>query len=198
MKKDIFAGLSLGFLIGGIIGLSIEHVTGIILGALTSLLAAFFGLKPNKEGVIGNQIIIGTFGITCMISILGGLYIRTNNILSPSIKKDIDIYQQAQFTKDEIKRIILVKKLGLIPNGFNFNEAARSLKDDAVLMSEEHQKIYLCNAPKLDSSLNSIQRSFDYSGYEYQELEHLLTQSISDTNTLKKVLMSVKGIICEN
>ena len=50
MKRDLISGFALGLLVGLLIGLSIAQVTGVILGALTSLLAAFFGLRPDKEG----------------------------------------------------------------------------------------------------------------------------------------------------
>ena len=55
MKRDLISGFALGLLVGLLIGLSIAQVTGIILGALTSLLAAFFGLRPDKEGETGNE-----------------------------------------------------------------------------------------------------------------------------------------------
>jgi len=59
MKRDLISGFALGLLVGLLIGLSIAQVTGIILGALTSLLAAFFGLRPDKEGETGNKVVIG-------------------------------------------------------------------------------------------------------------------------------------------
>ena len=197
MKKDIYAGIALGILVGGIIGLSIAQVTGIILGALTSLLAAFFGLRPNNEGETGNQMIIGTFSIACLFAIFGGLYIRTNNLFSPSLEKDIKLYQEAKFTSDEIKQIILVKKLGLIPKEFSFVPEAKSTNDQTVLMAGD-EGIFLCNDITENSTLTEIKLSFDNSGGKYQKIEQNLSEIISDTTELRNTLLYLKDLICEH
>jgi len=192
LKKDIYAGITLGILVGGVIGLSIAQVTGIILAALASLLTAFFGLRPNKEGEVGNQIIIGTFSIACIIAILGGLYVRSNDSFSPSLQKDISMYQEAKFTPQEIKQIILVKKFGLIPNGFSFNLDAKS-KGSSLMAGEDS----LCKKISNNSNIDDIKSAFNNSGGKYQRVKDDLSILIADNTELKKILLAIKDLICE-
>jgi len=197
MKKNIFAGLGLGLLIGTIIGLSIAQVTGIILGALTSLLAAFFGLRSNKDGEIGNQIIIGTFSISCLLSIFFGLYIRTHNLLSPSLSSEIKEYKNAYFDTAEIKKIILFKELGLIPDGYNFSKEKKQTNRQTALMAGNQGVIDLCNAVDDNSTLKDVKEAFDESGGKYSEIEKRLTLAIADSTELRNTLLFFKKLICE-
>ena len=199
MKKNIFAGLGLGLLIGTIIGLSIAEVTGIILGALTSLLAAFFGLRSNKEGETGNQIIIGTFSIICLFSIFLGLYIRTHNLLSPSLLTEINEFKEASFDAHEIKKIILFKKLGLIPDGYTFSKEGKQSTNSGltVVMAGDNNSIDLCNSIDDKSTLINIKEAFDESGGKYQKIEQQLSLIITDQTELRNTLLFFKKLICE-
>lgn len=104
MKNQIFAGLGLGLLVGFVIGLSSSEVTGIILGALVSLLAAFFGLREKKGDDQVNHFLIGSFGIFCVVGIVIGIYLRAHNFLAPSFKEKYAKYQDLGFLTDEDKR----------------------------------------------------------------------------------------------
>jgi len=197
MKKEIFAGFGLGLLVGTIIGLSIAEVTGIILGALTSLLAAFFGLRGNKEGEAGNQVAIGAFSIVCVLSIFFGLFIRTHNLLSQSLENEIKEYKAANFDTSEIKKIILFKHVGLIPEGYSFSKDAIQSSRNSVLMSGDEGAIYLCDAVNDNSDLDEIKRAFDNSGGKFATIERKLTNVIPDTAKLRSTLIFFKTIICE-
>ena len=195
MKKEIYAGLGLGLLIGFIIGLSIAQVTGIILAALTSLLAAFFGLQNNLEGKTGNKVVIGTFSFTCIISIFFGLYIRTHNLLSPSLESNIVTYKNSKlFDQKEIKEIILFKELGLIPSGFKVKEDKVS-PQSSVLMSGTDTSLNLCYSITNTSSLHDIKDAFIKSGPEYADLEKKISL-IPDSVALRKTLLTLKSCLC--
>lgn len=198
MKKEIYSGISLGLLIGVIIGLSIADVTGIILGSLTSLLAAFFGLRASKDGEIGNKITIGTFSIACVISIFIGLYFRTHNLLTPSLSEEIKELKEASFNDKEIKQIILFKEFGLIPEGSTFTKEAIQTNRNTVLMADERSTLYLCEIVDSTSNLSEIERAFIDTGGEYAEIAHSLKESISDTIALQKVFINLKNILCDN
>jgi hypothetical protein len=197
MKKEIFAGLGLGVLIGTIIGLSIAEVTGIILGALTSLLAAFFGLRSEKNGETGNQVRIGTFSFTCLLSIFMGLFIRSHNLLSPSLENEINDYRMAFFDTSEIKKIILFKQFGLIPQELSFSKEAARLNRNSVLMASETKSLFLCNDIDANSSLDDIRKSFDNTSSKLSELEKTLSNQLRDTVILRNILLSVKNALCE-
>lgn len=197
MKKDIFAGIGLGLLVGGIIGLSIAEVTGLILGALTSILTAFFGLRPTKEGETGNKIIIGAFSLICLLAILGGMFLRTNNAFSPSLEEEINSYKNADFTVEEIKNILMVKKFGLVPHEYQFIAEAKTISDQTVLMADETEQLYLCASLTANSDLNDIKDAFRDSGGKYAAMYKKLDTIIDDDAELKATLLYLKELICE-
>lgn len=198
MKKDIVAGIGLGLLIGTIIGLSIAQTTGIVLGALTALLAAFFGLKPKKENEsLGNKTIIGSFSVACTVFIIIGLYVRANRILSPSLEQEVIYYQKAGFSSKEIKKIILIKQLGIIPDGVQFNLEAKTYSEASVLMSDNQNSLKLCESIKDDSSLEEIKEAYTYSGIKHQQLEIKLSKAIASDEELKTILLTLKEMLCE-
>jgi hypothetical protein len=194
MKIKFFAGIGLGLLTGVIIGLSIAEVTGVILGALTSLLAAFFGLRSNKEGETGNHLVIGSFGFTCVISIFLGIYVRTHNLIAPSLETDLATYRAASFDTAEIKKIILFKELGLVPAGFTFSKEAKQL-NSSVLMTDTTGST-LCRIND-HSTLEEIQEAFDNSSGLHSKIQHTLSQSITDKTALRDLLLLIKKSICQ-
>jgi hypothetical protein len=198
MKKDAFAGIGLGLLVGTIIGLSIAQVTGIILAALTSILAAFFGFKETKDAGQGNQIIIGTFGFTCLIAILLGVFLRTHNAFSPSLSQDLQPYKEANFSNEEIKKIMLFKDLGIVPEGYTFSKEAKEAgkASQSVLMAGEGTLPLLCESITKQSTLSEVQKAFDDSGAKYQDMERQLTTIVSDTAELKKTLTYLSSLLC--
>lgn len=193
MKNKIFSGIGLGLLTGTIIGLSIAQVTGIILGALTSLLSAYFGLRDNKEGETGNQVIIGWFGLTCAISIFLGMYIRTHNLIAPSFDNEIKKYQAASFDTAEIKKILLFKELGLVPEGYNFSKDAKA--GSSVLMTELAD-LPICQI-NTQSSLQDIEEAFKNSSGTLSEIQATLSQSITDKDKLRHTLLLIKKSVCQ-
>ncbi|MFN8257844.1 MAG: hypothetical protein U0W24_19260 [Bacteroidales bacterium] len=198
MKKEIFSGLGLGLLIGIIIGLSIAEVTGIILGALTSLLAAFFGLRSTLDGEKGNQLIIGTFSFSCVLSIFLGLFIRTHNLLAPSLTSQIKEYKLASFDSNEIKKIILLKEFGLVPEGSSFSKEAKQSTEKSVLMTSNNQELYLCNDIDSNSTLEEIKRAYVNSGSQYADFEIKLSNIITDKTELRNTLIYFKTLICDH
>lgn len=198
MKKDAFAGIGLGLLVGTIIGLSIAQVTGIILAALTSILAAFFGFKETKDAGRGNQIIIGTFGFTCLIAILLGVFLRTHNAFSPSLSQNLQAYKEANFSNEEIKKIMLFKDLGIVPEGYTFSKEAKEAgkATQSVLMAGEGTLPLLCESITKQSTLSEVQKAFDDSGGKYQDMERQLTTIVSDTAELKKTLIYLSSLLC--
>lgn len=196
MKKDIFAGVCLGLLVGSIIGLSIAEVTGIILGTLTSLLTAFFGLRPTKEGESGNKVIIGSFSLICLLGILGGMYLRNNNSFAPSLADEIKEYKQAQFTPEEIRNIIMIKRFGLVPQQYEFVAEAKSKGDQTVLMADEMGNAFLCSAITPQSPLEDILDAFNNSGVKYAHMATELRNIIHDDEELLATLTYLKNVIC--
>ncbi len=195
-NREVFSGIGLGLLVGLIIGLSIAEVSGIILGALTSLLAVFFGLKPESESGSSKSITIGSFSFSCVIAICFGLFMRANNVLTPSIENEVKEYQLANFDNAEIKQIILLKKLGIVPQGYTFSKDAIQSSSNTVLMSGDEQQKFLCGAINSESSLEEIKNAFIQSGSEYSELQSILEKSTDDSVKLRTALIQLKELLC--
>lgn len=195
-NREVFSGIGLGLLVGLIIGLSIAEVSGIILGALTSLLAVFFGLKPEGESGNSKSITIGSFSFSCVIAICIGLFMRANNVLTPSIENEVKEYQLANFDNAEIKQIILLKKLGIVPQGYTFSKDAIQSSSNTVLMSGDEQQKFLCGAINSESSLEEIKNAFIQSGSEYSELQSILEKSTDDSVKLRTALIQLKELLC--
>lgn len=110
---EIFSGIGLGMLVGLIIGLSVSHIVGIVLGALTSLLASFFGLTAVKEDVQSNvklhsrPMTIIYFSLSTFAFILIGIYLRTHNVLSPSIKEQKEDLIEMGLKSEDIGKMLL-------------------------------------------------------------------------------------------
>ncbi|MGZ5253445.1 MAG: hypothetical protein ACXWV4_03720 [Flavitalea sp.] len=195
-NREVFSGIGLGLLVGLIIGLSIAEVSGIILGALTSLLAVFFGLKPEDGTHSNKSLTIGSFSFACVIAICIGLFMRANNVLTPSIANDVKEYQLANFDTAEIKQIILLKKLGIVPQGYTFSKEAIQSSSNTVLMAGDEQQVFLCGTINNSSSLDQVQNAFIQSGSEYAQLQSILEKSTDDPVKLRTALIQIKELLC--
>lgn len=120
---NIFSGLGMGLLVGTIVGLSVSPVVSIILGALTSLLAAFLGLQNDgsatAEGLMSklkiNGVRIGSFGFACVAGILFGLFMRSSNPFADSIDAQVAKWTKAGYSATEARQYVAWQKLGIQP-----------------------------------------------------------------------------------
>lgn len=123
---EFAAGAGVGTLIGLIAGLSASAIVSTVLAALSAGLLALLGIgKSSSEtstsaapGSLATWRILG-FGSLCSVCLVVGIFLRTHNMLAPSVKSEqIELEQANIFSKDEIHQIILLKQFGLsVPNG---------------------------------------------------------------------------------
>jgi hypothetical protein len=121
---ELIAGASIGLLVGLLVGLSASPVVGSVLSGLLSLLGAILGLAP-LEGLhprLRRQSTtrIAAFGIAAAGSVLLGVFIRANDVLSidPSpadVAAKIAAYEKAGLSAADARAIVLVKSFGLTP-----------------------------------------------------------------------------------
>jgi hypothetical protein len=84
---EFLAGGAVGSIVGLIAGLSVSPVTSTILGSLSTGLLVLLGFKASKDDSDSNNSLrVFGFGLVCSICLLIGIYIRTNGVLSPSLK----------------------------------------------------------------------------------------------------------------
>jgi len=107
---------------GLIIGLSVSPVVKSILGTLAGLLGVFLGLQENLFGkakqsadalspIVLSSLRAGSFGLTCAIAILIGLYIRTNDSIGLTPKQQVQKWVDAGYPDSLALELALVEKM---------------------------------------------------------------------------------------
>lgn len=169
---QVFSGIGIGLLIGIIVGLSSSEVVSIILGALAALLAAFLGLQDQRasaeeEGPAINTLKMsglraGSFGVSCVIAILLGMYLRTHQVLSDtiSLKEQVDVWVEAGYDTTQARQYVVFQKLGITPENTQVEaRESNAVQQKAllgVLFSGEGERNY-CNDLSMQTHGNSAE-----------------------------------------
>ena len=127
LAAQIFSGAGVGLLLGMLLGLSSSPVVSLVVGALAALLASLVGIRvPGKEPAEAPTETVsvaqkraaafraGVFGLSCLLGLLGGIYLRTHNALSPiqpSLKQQVDELVSVGFSAVEARRIAVLHSL---------------------------------------------------------------------------------------
>ena len=197
-RKQAIGGLGLGVLMGLIIGLSTSEVVALILGALTAILTAIFGIssfeaKENKL-TLPKYVFLGVFGVFCFLSIIMGVTIRNHNFLSPSIELQVKKLKKADFTNEEIKNILLFSEYGIKPVGF---EIVPAIKPESILMADTITQVVACDDFQIEK-YDEILLMFKDSGVMFEKYA-LGIDEMNITEAQKKNLLSLfTELICKN
>jgi len=142
-----FNGLGVGLLLGLLLGLAISPVVSAIIGTMSSLLLVLLGLNENYMNA-AKSIRVGSFGVFCVIGILTGIYIRSNNALAPSLSELYTEYKKIGFSEKEARDFIAYQEFDLTPsnwvkNANNETEAEVGLEgsEQAELHSPEMKQM---------------------------------------------------------
>ena len=111
IKLSLFAGAGIGLLFGMLMGASITPTVATMLGTLTAILTAILGVNDsyfNKTKAAR----IGAFGFACFIGAYISMYIRANNLMSPSILSLKNEYIAAGFSQEQALAFIAQQRLG--------------------------------------------------------------------------------------
>ena len=199
MKKGtaIFGGIGLGLLIGILIGLSTSSTVGLIIGALSSGLLVFLGFK-GKDSVI-QTLRVGTFGISCTIALLIGLYLRVNNAFAPSIKSEVNSWiEDSIYSLDEAKSFVAYSRLGILTEEFQVDSFQnRKLSQTTVLFGSE---INISDCEKLigyeDFPIENELKAFKRVGGIWEKIVVLIEKEIEPENQ-KKTLHLFRKCLCD-
>ena len=112
LKIALFGGTGIGLLFGVIMGTSITPTVTTLFGALATLLAAILGLN-DKHFTDAKAIRVGSFGIACVIGAYLGLFVRANNVFSPSIIDMKQEYIKVGFSEQQALNFIAFKEFGI-------------------------------------------------------------------------------------
>lgn len=198
-KIQVFSGIGLGLLIGICIGLSSSPVVAIVLTTLTSLLAAYFGLKPANEQVHqkGERLLImSVFSFTCVLAILSAVYIRANGLLSPPPGKLIGELRELGFSHEEARAIFLYKEYGIIPNGAQVaNEPQSDQKDDSILFGAKGQQDIIEKLQRRKyRSIEEQLRAFRNRGGKHEQYADTLAHFVKDSTAQGAIMQATLNL----
>ena len=128
---NFLAGAMLGGAVGLLAGLSTSPVVGSIIGGLLALVATFLGLGGEAGPVQGTRSVDRVIGFSAALALalVGGIWLRANQALSPSIADDMARWRAAGFEK-EAASLVLYERFGLVPEGYT-KDADRDAASEA-------------------------------------------------------------------
>ncbi|MCF8379088.1 MAG: hypothetical protein K9H49_05885 [Bacteroidales bacterium] len=152
----IFNGLGVGLLLGLLLGLAVSPVVSGIIGTLSSLLVILLGLNDKYMGIV-KSVRIGSFGFFTVAGIILGMYIRTNNALSPTTTDLKEEYIKSGFEENEALYFTAQKTFDYVPVGWFGTTAADSVGNKN---KNKETRSHLFSS-KVDVSQCSILKSAD-------------------------------------
>lgn len=111
---SVFSGASVGLMVGVLLALSVSPVVGIFISALATGLAVLLGLN-DQHFSNARALRIGVMGVTLLVGVGGGLYVRTHGLLSPSLAQQRDEYMALGFSKADALRLLEGRIIGAVP-----------------------------------------------------------------------------------
>ncbi|TIX87691.1 hypothetical protein [Rhizobium sp. P44RR-XXIV] len=114
---DVVTGLVLGALTGIIVGLTTASVVVTVLSSVLAIATAFVGLAGDTKltAVTVNHARVASFAVAMIFTLLGGMWIRTHDLLSPNPKEIYDQLVTANVKPDDAADLVVFAKFGLLP-----------------------------------------------------------------------------------
>jgi len=216
--SSFFNGLGVGLLLGLLLGLAVSPVVSVIIGTISSLLAVLLGLNENYLNPV-KSIRIGSFGLFCVIGILCGVYIRSHNLLAPSLQSLYTEYRAMGFSDKDSRNFIAYQEFNLTPESWIKIDTGKSLKQpmaeisehkllvsgeniaskkrQSVLYSSEVDagKCYILESSSEKMSYSDLKMNFVAAGGTWKELANQLDAGLPE-NVRKKVLLLFRDVFC--
>ncbi len=180
--SQIFAGIGIGLLVGIIVGLSVSPVVKTILGTLAGLLAAFLGLQDSffskqkeqdsskvESRMKMSGIRSGSFGLACVLGILLGIVLRTNEVLTISVKEHVGRWVEAGYDSSTARDLVVYQRLRIMPDSASFKVdstlAGKTIDGSAgFLFSKKAMQNYAVtmNPNKHNDNVEKILKSYKF------------------------------------
>ncbi len=219
LKLSVYGGAGIGLLFGVIMGTSVTPTVSIMFGTLTTLLAAILGLD-DKYFSNTKAVRIGSFGFACVFGAYLGLFVRSHDLLSPSLMSLKEEYLALGFSEEQALNFISQKAFGLLIQTKTTNEPSASedpsqanspVTTQLVMantpVSQQHSSVlfsapielsgcdeleYTDNSLPLDEVLNN----FELTDGVWEELASAVTTEIAPYKQ-KAILLTVKEAVCK-
>ena len=127
-RATVLSGIGMGLLLGIIMGLSVSEVVKVIMASLTALLGVFLGFekrsftgmdneeyKKDNTNTLITALRSGSFGIAVVAGILFGMWIRTNEVFTISVKDSVQQWTDAGYDPDYARKMVAFQRLGINP-----------------------------------------------------------------------------------
>ena len=213
----LFSGSGIGLLIGVLLGLSVSPTVAVVIGVLASSLAILLGLNDSS---FSNQkaLRLGAFGYACVAGALFGIYVRTNNLMSPSLEKQKKIYTQIGYSEKEALEFISYKEFSIVnkdwvmktqenpsnpddttaPEKSSYNESLVQKANTSVLFGSEIKRSECEDLEKArnEKDLRYFMNYFTTSGEIWKKIAANVKKDI-DTNKQKEIILFVKDVLCK-
>lgn len=214
IASQIFSSVGIGLLIGILLGLSSSPVVGMVVGAVAALLTSLIGRIPPKQDQdqagaeafsLHQQKLIniraGFFGLTCVLGIFAGLYMRTHSVLSPpepTLKERLEELTGLGFSGPEARALLFppLAKPG----------SAEENTPTATPSSPIHKTVLFSIDAKLCEQLaannfDTFAAAIGY--YRHRNLQHLekiaekLDRDIAEEEKKQEIMHAIVEALCE-
>lgn len=198
-----FSGAGLGLAVGLFMGLTVSPVVGVVIGAIASSLAIFLGFGDGEHTQI-KSIRIGAFGLLAALGALAGLYIRSNNLLAPSLDQLKTEYTTLGFSEEEALSFIKFKEFGIIDESWKMAggdsiaitkfQAGTSLLFNSGRVSPDK-----CDEFDFDenTSLKIIINNLSFLDDDWKAMTEEVVSRFKDENDQRETLLFLSNYICD-
>ena len=139
------SGTGLGLVTGILIGLSVTPVVATVVAGITAGLGAFLGFQKSdsESSNSSSDIRLGFFGLSCVLAVFLGLYVRTHRLVSPgfldqkhSFLEEFNAWKQLPgMSDDQARSLVIYRQLNLMPSTLQPGKAQSAAPQDSVLFS---------------------------------------------------------------
>ena len=136
LKLSLYGGAGIGLLFGVIMGTSITPTVATMFGTLTTLLAGILGLNDTHFSN-AKAVRVGSFGFACVIGAYIGLFVRSHNVLSPSLITLKEKYIAVGFSEEQALNFIAQKEFGMFIQTTNVNDILDGSTSEEASISTE-------------------------------------------------------------
>lgn len=114
LAVSVFSGASIGLMTGVLLALSVSPVVGIFISALGTGLGVLLGLSDSHFSK-AKGMRIGALGVSLLVGVASGIYVRTHALLSPSLEEQQAEYIKLGYSKAETLRLLEGRIVGSVP-----------------------------------------------------------------------------------
>jgi len=158
-RATILSGIGMGLLLGIIMGLSVSETVKVIMATLTALLGAFLGFdkrsyagmaedeyQKEKQNTLFTALRAGWFGIAVVAGLLFGMWIRTNEIFTPSVKESVREWTDAGYSPEYARKLITFQRFAINPGTGELGAITEVQKQHTSSLFSAKQALELCGA----------------------------------------------------